>query len=736
VNPSEQPHILLVEDDPGDAGLVRIHLRRAGVHDGAPDRLIWARSLAEALARAQHFKPDVVLLDLSLPDSTGLPTLETLRAALLTTPIIVLTSHDDADFALQALCAGAQDYLVKGSFDHDALGRAIRYSLARGQLESRLRLLDVALNAAANGIVITDPEACIEWANPAFTQLTGYALDEALGHKPQELVKSGWTPATLYQDQALWQTIRAGQVWHGELINRRKDGSFYDEELTITPVTDNQGAIQHFVAIKQDITERKRIQEALCEAEQRWYRALDGSGLGVWDWNAATNQVFFFPQWKAMLGYDERDIGNGLEEWETRVHPDDLADCKQNMQHHFSGGTPSYRNEHRMRCKDGSYKWILDRGMVFEWTKDHQPLRVVGTYTDISERKQAEERLRLLAGVFANTHESIVIINVEGVILDVNPAFCAMTGYPRQNLLGKSIQYAGWMTCYAPAEVSDQGAGLKPSLRKPEFYAALWEAMARDGYWKGEVWNRRKNGEFYPALLTLSAVRDDQGLMQQYIGIAADITLLKQHERELDRMAHYDALTGLPNRLLLADRMQQAIAQAKRNGKRLAVGYLDLDGFKPVNDQYGHDAGDALLIEIARRLEKAVREMDTVARLGGDEFVVLLLELAQVQECEVILNRILKSLRQPIRLGPETVTVGVSIGVCLYPGSGSDDPDGLLRYADRLCTGPSRPARIAIASGIPRFQRVRHERSAFRSGCRHLPAQCRRSAAVYCGQPE
>ena len=197
-----------------------------------------------------------------------------------------------------------------------------------------------------------------------------------------------------------------------------------------------------------------------------------------------------------------------------------------------------------------------------------------------------------------------------------------------------------------------------------------------------------------------------------------------------------ETTAGRANRLLLADRMQQAIAQAKRNGKRLAVGYLDLDGFKPVNDQYGHDAGDALLIEIARRLEKAVREMDTVARLGGDEFVVLLLELAQVQECEVILNRILKSLRQPIRLGPETVTVGVSIGVCLYPGSGSDDPDGLLRYADRLCTGPSRPARIAIASGIPRFQRVRHERSAFRSGCRHLPAQCRRSAAVYCGQPE
>ena len=681
MNPGELPCILLVEDDPGDAGLVRVHLRRAGIHDGDSDRLIWARSLAEALARTQHFKADVVLLDLSLPDSTGLPTLETLRTALLNTPIVVLTGHNDADFALQALESGAQDYLVKGSFDHDALGRAIRYALVRGQLESRLRLLDTALNAAANGIVITDPEAHIEWANPAFARMTGYSFAEALGHRPQELIKSGLTPAALYQ--ALWQTIGAGQVWHGELINRRKDGSFYDAELTITPVMDSRGTIDHFIAIKQDITRRKLAELALRENEQRWYRALDGSGQGVWDWNAATNEAFFSPQWKVMLGYDERDIGNSLDEWKRRVHPEDLAECLRELQRHFAGETPAYRSEHRMRCKDGGYKWILDRGMVFEWTADHQPLRVVGTHTDISDRKQAEEQLRLLASVFANTHESIVIINVGGFILDVNPAFCAMTGYAREDLLAKSIQYAGWMTCYTPAEVSDRGTGLKHSLRKPEFYAALWMAVARDGHWKGEVWNRRKNGEFYPTLLTLSAVRDDQGLVQQYIGIATDITPLKQHERELDRLAHYDALTGLPNRLLLADRMQQAIAQAKRSGKRLAVAYLDLDGFKPVNDQYGHDAGDALLIEIARRLEKAVREMDTVARLGGDEFVVLLLELAQIQECEVILNRILDSLRQPIRLGAETVTVGVSIGVCLCPGSSTDDPDGLLRYADQ-----------------------------------------------------
>ncbi len=154
-------------------------------------------------------------------------------------------------------------------------------------------------------------------------------------------------------------------------------------------------------------------------------------------------------------------------------------------------------------------------------------------------------------------------------------------------------------------------------------------------------------------------------------------------QSKLERLAHCDALTGLPNRLLLADRMRQAIAQAKRSGTRLAVGYLDLDGFKPVNDRYGHAAGDVLLIEIARRLEQTVRNIDTVARLGGDEFVVLMLELALVEESEAILNRILESVQTPIRLGAETVVVGASIGICLYPGPGGDNPDELLRYADQ-----------------------------------------------------
>ena len=254
--------ILVIEDDPGDFGLIRAHVRLSGlVRGGDKEPVTWAKTLAEGVAAAQCNKPDVALLDLSLPDSAGLATVQAMRAALPGVPLVVLTGHDDSALAVAALQAGAQDYLVKGQFDHDALGRAVRNALVREALESRLRLFEVALNSVANGIVITDINAHIQWVNPAFTQLTGFSLEEALGRKPGELIKSGEHNPAFYQN--MWKTILSGQTWHGEIINRRKDGSLYNEALIIAPVTDGDGTIRHFVAIMQDITERKQVEEQI-----------------------------------------------------------------------------------------------------------------------------------------------------------------------------------------------------------------------------------------------------------------------------------------------------------------------------------------------------------------------------------------------------------------------------------------------------------------------------------------
>ncbi|MDD5300571.1 MAG: diguanylate cyclase [Gallionella sp.] len=259
---SQSISILVIEDDPGDFGLIRTHVRLSGlVPRGDKEPVVWAKTLAEGIAAAQSNKPDVVMLDLSLPDSAGLATVQMLRAALPGVPIVVLTGHDGSALAVAALQAGAQDYLVKGQYDHDALGRAVRNALVREALESRLRLLEVALNSVANGIVITDVDAHIQWVNPAFTQLTGFSLEEALGRNPGELLKSGKHSPAFYRN--MWEAILSGQTWHGEIVNRRKDGSLYDEALAIAPVTDVDGTVRYFVAIMQNITERKQAEEQI-----------------------------------------------------------------------------------------------------------------------------------------------------------------------------------------------------------------------------------------------------------------------------------------------------------------------------------------------------------------------------------------------------------------------------------------------------------------------------------------
>ncbi len=255
-----QISILVVEDDAGDFGLIQAHIRRAGLRRlGDGDPVAWASTLVDGVRMATAGRPDVVLLDLSLPDSAGIATVQMMRSVVPDVPIIVLTGADDHQLAAAALEAGAQDYLVKGQFEHDALGRAIRHAVVRQKLESRLRLFEAALNSAANGIVITDVNATVVWANPAFTRMTGISLAEAVGTRPSEMRSAGEQNDEF--QQRMWETILDGRIWSGEVVNRRKDGSLYDEALTISPVTDINGRIQHFVAIKQDISERKASEE-------------------------------------------------------------------------------------------------------------------------------------------------------------------------------------------------------------------------------------------------------------------------------------------------------------------------------------------------------------------------------------------------------------------------------------------------------------------------------------------
>ncbi len=283
---------------------------------------------------------------------------------------------------------------------------------------------------------------------------------------------------------------------------------------------------------------------------------------------------------------------------------------------------------------------------------------------DVTQRKQSETQLQLAASVFTYAREGIIMADTQGNVVDVNDSFSRLTGYPRQEVLGRNPRF------------------LKSDRHKPEFYRNLWRSLLEKGHWYGEIWNRHKNGNLFAALLTISAVRDKNGRTQHFVALFNDITLQKQHQQELERVAHYDALTQLPNRLLLADRLRQGMARSQRSQQLLAVVFLDLDGFKAINDTHGHKVGDLLLIALAQRMKAALREDDTLARIGGDEFVAILVGLETADAVYLVLDRLLHAAAEPVVLPSGSVQVSASLGVTLYPRD-AGDADQLVRHADQ-----------------------------------------------------
>ncbi len=276
---------------------------------------------------------------------------------------------------------------------------------------------------------------------------------------------------------------------------------------------------------------------------------------------------------------------------------------------------------------------------------------------------RAQDELKRYATVFTNASEGMVITDERAVILAVNPAFTEITGYALQDIAGKTP------------------AVLQSGRQDKAYYREMWAALNGPGQWQGEIWNRRRSGEVYPEWLSIAAVRDAAGRTTHYIGIFSDVTERKQAEERIQHLANHDALTGLPNRLLLQDRLEQALRQAKRNGRNVAVLFFDLDRFKVINDTLGHDVGDGLLRIVTQRCRGVVRETDTLARHGGDEFVVVLPDLEHAQDAGAVARKLLAAVTEPCELDGHQLTVTCSIGIAVYPADG-DSGSILLRNAD------------------------------------------------------
>ncbi len=397
--------VLVVEDNPGDAALIRFTLNEP---EAGNFKITHSTTLADAVQRLGQASFDVILLDLSLPDSRGLDTVLSIRRAAPETAVVVLSGLDDEDLALEAVKCGAQDYLVKGKGEGESLRRAIRYAIERQKIEADMRLAEAVFNNSDTGIAVTDPSGLIVRANPAFTRITGYDSDE-----------------------------------------------------------------------------------------------VQGCSMGI----------------------------------------------------------------------------------------------------------------------------------------------------------------------------------LRSGIHDEDFYKGMWQALKESGHWEGEIWNRRKTGEIFPEWLRIDAVKDRAGGVRNYVAIFTDITFRKAIEDQLRLQATHDTLTGLPNRYLFTDRLLQSIALSERSGQRTALLFIDLDGFKNVNDRFGHAAGDQLLNIVADRLRELVRASDTVARLAGDEFTIVLSGLNKKSDAATVAEKIVEALSEPYKLEAGDANISASVGIAFYPDDAADH-DKLIIAAD------------------------------------------------------
>ena len=423
------------------------------------------------------------------------------------------------------------------------------------------------------------------------------------------------------------------------------------------------------IGICFDITESWLYQTQLEQTEERWKHALEGSGEGVWDWSIIDDKVLFSEKLVSMLGYAPDEFSPHISEWSDRIYPDDRQQVFSDIDALLDGSQPEYRNEHRMLCKDGSWKWILSRGTVIERDEHGLPLRAVGTHTDVSDRKAIEITLRISEERFRNAFDTAAIgmalVDLDGSWLEVNPACCEMLGYTEGELLQMTF-----MDVTHPEDLDlDQ-----------QFVAQL--IAGEIDHYQMEKRYVRKNHQIIDVLLSVSVVHDINGDLLHFVSQIEDITARK-HEHELMRkMALYDALTGLPNRRLFDERINQSILGAKRNKHLLALMFIDVDHFKQINDTYGHDVGDQVIKRVAETMQSALRATDTLARFGGDEFVVLLNEVSSAEAAVKVAEHLRNSLENHLEFDTIRLLVTLSIGIAVYLPETNESALQLMKKAD------------------------------------------------------
>ncbi len=437
-----------------------------------------------------------------------------------------------------------------------------------------------------------------------------------------------------------------------------------------------------------DITERRLAQLELQHKQDMLNEAQRLGQLGSWELDLVSGGLRWSDEIYRIFELDPAQFTPTYENFLNVIHLEDRDKVNRAYAQSLQD-RQSYDVVHRLLLADGRIKWVREHG-TSEFDASGKPLRSVGAVQDITEQKLAEDALRVAAATF-ETHEAIMITDANANIIRVNHAFTEITGYSQEEVLGENPRI------------------LRSGREDKEFYAVMWQQLLAAGSWTGEIWDRRKSGQIYPKWLTITAVKNEQGQITEFIAIFSDITARKEAEEEIRNLAFYDALTRLPNRRLLLDRFRLALSLSARSRHYGAVMFLDMDKFKMLNDTLGHDYGDLMLIEVARRIQSCVRETDTVARLGGDEFVMLIEEVAvnaeeALQKVALIAEKIRVALAVvPYRLKGHEYHSSPSIGVSLYRGN-EESVEVLLKHADLAMYQAKDTGRNAVRFFDPAMQ--------------------------------
>jgi diguanylate cyclase (GGDEF)-like protein/PAS domain S-box-containing protein len=538
------------------------------------------------------------------------------------------------------------------------LDEARRVAEARAEQAQRSEALARAtFDHAAAGMAIVALDGRWLRVNRKLCEIVGYDEAELLEKTFQDITVAD----DLLGDDEVIRGLLAGGA--GVTLEKRyihRDGHVVWVNLAVELVRTPHGAPDYFVAIIEDIGRRKAAEETL-EHERATFQALANIAAEYF-WE--TDEDFRFkaisPSIAERSGLDDLNC-IGRTRWELPfVGVSDEAWARHRAA--LAAHQPFRHFEAAMRNRVGELRWFEMHGAPLH-DRSGRFTGYHGVTQDITERKAAEATLRQHAMVFDNSQEGVVIADADGCVIDANAAFERITEYRLDEIRGRNLRL------------------LQSGRQDRSFYLNMWQALTEVGSWQGEIWNRRKGGEIYLEWISISAVTDDAGTVVAYVGTSVDISRMNHVRSEMERLAHHDALTGLPNRLLLMSRLEHALKRAARGGLG-AVLFLDLDGFKRVNDTLGHKFGDDVLIAASTRIRARLRVADTLARLGGDEFVIVLEDLAGAEAAATVAEQVISAIAAPLRVGSETVALGVSVGIMLFPRDGMT-PEQLLDGADR-----------------------------------------------------